>query len=315
MKRSEEYLKRIVEELKRGNWVSGEFLAEKLQISRTQVWKNINKLKKLGYAIKCLRRSGYFLTSSPDIPYPWEMKASGRFKNFIYFESINSTNTYLFSLAKQDAEEGTVLIANSQTAGRGRYGRRWFSPKGNIFLSLLVRPECPAEKGGFITLLSGVACARGIEKFGISLTLKWPNDLLIASKKVGGILCESSVENGVISFVVAGIGINIHLPKKRNELIENATSLAENGFKGRRVELIQRILEEFDVLYEKFLKGDTDFIIEEYKKRTIPHGEILTVKTGERIIKGKFLGIEKDGSLLIMNGERVNRIYTGEVLQ
>jgi BirA family biotin operon repressor/biotin-[acetyl-CoA-carboxylase] ligase len=315
LKRSEEYLKRIIEELKKGDWVSGEILAEKLKISRTQVWKNINRLKSLGYSIKGLRRSGYLLYSSPDIPYPWELKPFGRFKNFIYFESINSTNTYLFSLAKEGAEEGTVLIANSQTEGRGRYGRRWFSSKGNIFMSFLLKPGCPAENGGFITLLSGLACARSIEKSGIKITLKWPNDLLIASKKAGGILCESAVENGIISFVVVGIGINIHLPKKRNELIEHATSLAENGFKGRRIDLIQKIIEEFEVLYEKFLRGDTRFIINEYKKRTLPYGEMITVKTGERIIRGKFAGIENDGSLLIMNGERVNRIYTGEVLQ
>jgi BirA family biotin operon repressor/biotin-[acetyl-CoA-carboxylase] ligase len=315
LKRSEEYLGRIVEELKKGKWVSGEFLSERLQISRTQVWKSINKLKKLGYSIKGLRRSGYLLCSSPDIPYPWEMMPFGRFRNFVFFESIDSTNTYLFSLAKEGAEEGTVVIANSQTAGRGRYGRKWFSPKGNIFMSFLLRPECPAEKGGFITLLSGLACAMGIEKFGIKVALKWPNDLLIDSRKVGGILCESSVENGNISFAVVGIGINMYLPKKRNELIKNATSLAENGFKGKRVELIQKIIEEFETLYEKFLKGDTCFIIEEYKRRTLPYGEIITVKMGERIIKGKFAGIENDGSLLIMEGEKINKIYTGEVLQ
>jgi len=314
LKRSEEYLRRIVEELKKGNRVSGEFLAEALQISRTQVWKSINKLKRAGYLIKGMRRSGYLLYSSPDIPYPWEMKSFGRFKNFIYFESIDSTNTYLFSLAKKGAEEGTVVIANSQTAGRGRYGRKWFSPEGNIFMSLLLKPGCSAEKGGFITLLSGLACAMGIEKFGIKITLKWPNDLLIGLKKVGGILCESVVENGIVSLVVVGIGINIYLPKRRNELIENATSLTENGFKGRRVELIQKIIEEFETLYEKFLKGDTHFIIEEYKRRTLPYGERITVKIGERIIKGKFAGIENDGSLLIMDGEKINKIYTGEVL-
>lgn len=238
----------------------------------------------------------------------------GRFKNFIYLEKTDSTNTYLFSLAKNGIEEGTVVIADSQTAGRGRYGRRWFSAKGNIFASLLLRPLCQAERGIFITLLSGLACAMVLEEFGMNVHLKWPNDLIISSKKVGGILCESSIENGVISFAVVGIGINIRLPRRRNELIQNATSLSENGFKEKRGTLLQKIIEKFDTLYEKFLRGDLDFIIDEYRRRTIHYGEI-SVKIRDRIIKGKFLGIEKDGSLLISDGEMVKKIYTGEVIQ
>ncbi len=294
--------------------MSGEFLARQLSISRTQVWKYINKLKELGYSIQGVNKGGYLLISFPDIPYPWEMKPCGRFKNFIYFKTIDSTNNYLFSLAKDGAEEGTVVIANTQTAGRGRYGRKWFSYKGNIFISLLLRPLCPTENGGLITILSGVACAMAIEKSGVNVSLKWPNDLLISSKKVGGILCESSIENGIISFIVVGIGINFYLPKKKNELIKNATSLSEHGFKERKVHLLQKIIEEFEILYEKFLVGENDFIIQEYRKRTIPYGEVISVKSGERIISGRFAGIDNDGSLLIMNGERVNRIYTGEVL-
>lgn len=273
----------------------------------------MGKLKNLGYRIKGERRKGYLLLSSPDIPYPWEIKPCGRFRRFLYFESIDSTNTRLLLLAKEGAEEGTVVIADFQTGGRGRYGRKWFSPKGNIHMSLLLRPNCTVERGGLIPILAGVASARAIERFGISVTLKWPNDLLISSKKVGGILCESLIEDGKISSVVVGIGINIRLPPERNPLIENATSLSEQGFSGKRNELVQGIIEEFDTLYTAFVEGEVDFIVEEYLKRALPRGNIITVKAGEGEIKGRFAGIERDGSLLIEEGGHIRRIYTGEV--
>lgn len=306
----------IINILKEGERVSGEYLAENLRCSRTAVWKCIRRLRELKYNILSSPRGGYRLVSSPDIPYPWEIKGDLKiFRNFFYFDEIDSTNTRLFEMAKNGAPEGTVIIADRQLKGKGRHGRVWISPPGNIYMSILVRPRCKVQDGMFITLLSGVAVARSIKKFEVDVMVKWPNDIMVGGKKLCGILCESEVENGNIDFMVVGIGVNLHLPETNLTELKMATSLSECGVKVSRNELIRSILKNFEELYSQFLKGEKEGIRRMYLKMTFRRGDFISVKTGSEIIVGRFLDVDRDGALIILDSDgNRKKLYSAEVM-
>lgn len=308
--------KQVLNILKERKVVSGEELSYELHCSRTAIWKCIKRLKELRYQISSSPRSGYELLSVPDIPYPWEMEEGFTlFHNFLYFEEIDSTNIKLFSMAKEGAPEGTVLIANRQLRGRGRCGRVWISPPGNIYMSILIKPQCKAQDGTFITLLSGVAVACAIRECGVSARVKWPNDIVVKNKKLCGILCESELENGNINFMVVGIGVNmilsnIHLPE-----LKNAISLSECGVNMSRRELIRAILKQFERLYSAFLEGRKEDIRKMYLEISLPKGKVISIKTEKKIIRGRFWDVDRDGAIVILDNEGKRRkIYSAEVL-
>ncbi len=311
-----------------GSYMSGETMARKLGVSRIAVWKQIQSLKRHGYDITALKKNGYILHSSPDLLLPAEIKAGLKNKIFCskiyYFPSIDSTNNFAKKMAQAGVPEGIVVLAETQTQGKGRLGRTWFSPAGgSICFSLVLRPEVLPVYAQRITLLAGVAVAVAIKKVcGAEVRLKWPNDLVIASKgtwlKVGGILTEMGAESDRINYLVTGIGLNVNLDKNSfpAELRSKVTSLKAQDPENLpvvRVKLLQQVLMELEQYYQRFLKGEWEKIIHEYKSLDMLTGKTIKIKQGNEILAGKVMEIDADGRLVLKAKNKVIRVIAGEV--
>ncbi len=206
-----------------GDYVSGEWLSRELGISRVSVWKHIRNLKQDGYVVEASPR-GYRLISSPDLLLPCEFPDLEQ--KIHHFGEIGSTMAVARELARKGVEEGTIVIAESQTSGRGRLNREWFSPRGGIYFAIILKPKISPIYAPRINLMASVAVAKAIRTFcGLKAELKWPNDVLLAGRKVCGILAEMEAEVDAINYVNLGIGINVNASVSQCE--KGATSLRD----------------------------------------------------------------------------------------
>jgi BirA family biotin operon repressor/biotin-[acetyl-CoA-carboxylase] ligase len=301
--------------------VSGEALAASLGLSRAAVWKRINRLKALGYAIQGSPRRGYRLLGVPDKMLPPEIAAGLQtrlLKGPIYhFDTLPSTNDLAKELGARGAPEGTLVVAEGQSRGRGRLGREWNSPPGlGLYVSVLLRPPLPPTDLPPITLTAAVAVVRALRQAGgVSAGLKWPNDLVLAGKKLGGILTEMETESDRIRHLVVGLGLNVNNRQFPAELADLATSLAlTTGRTFSRLRLLQVWLEELESLYQRFLAREFAAILEEWQDYTVTLGRAVRVRQGEAEICGQALEVAADGALLIQiqSGEIV-RVTSGEI--
>lgn len=310
-----------------GSAVSGQDMAQYLGVSRIAVWKQIQALKKLGYQIQSRRKSGYILGTAPDLLLPEEishgLKTRKLGAKIYYLPVIDSTNDYAKKLAQAGAPEGTLVIAEKQTRGRGRLGHEWISPTGqNIYMSLVLRPNLLPAQAARITLLTGVAAALAVKKYcGIDLSLKWPNDLLVTGKdhkKVGGILTEMGAESDRINYVVLGLGLNVNMKVKSlpMEIRKKAASLMEchkKGEKFNRIELLQNILVQLEIQYQRFLSGGWNKIIENYRELEMLKGCRVKVKQGNEMVCGLVTHIDDEGRLLVKSSAKTRTVVAGEV--
>jgi BirA family biotin operon repressor/biotin-[acetyl-CoA-carboxylase] ligase len=271
-----------------------------------------------GYMIKSSTKEGYTLVGSPDVLAPAEIKAglktSMMGKNIHYFKETESTNILARDMAGS-VDEGTVIIAESQTGGRGRMGRKWISPEGGIWLSVVLKPRMQPLHAPRITLLAGVAVAKTIRNFGLSAKIKWPNDVLINGKKVCGILTEIGAEMDSIQYIVVGIGIDANVDTETfpEEFRDSSTSLKnELGYDINRVEFVQKLLIELESLYLKFQKEGFTSIIEEWRMMSATIGQWVKITTQSRIMYGEAVGVDSDGALILETGEgRLEKIVAG----
>ncbi|HCO18584.1 MAG TPA: biotin--[acetyl-CoA-carboxylase] ligase, partial [Tissierellales bacterium] len=237
-------------------FISGEKLSEEFGLSRTAIWKHVNALREDGYEIESVTRRGYRLISSPDIinydEIKGELTASVIGKKLIYFQSIGSTNDKAKELAAK-AEEGTVIVAEEQTSGKGRLGRSWSSPgRKGIYASIILKPDMEPFNAAKLTLLGAASVALALEDCGIESQIKWPNDIIIGGKKVAGILTEMSCELGIVNYIILGIGINVNqsVEELPPELVDKATSLRiAEGKAIKRKYLLAQVLNRLDELY------------------------------------------------------------------
>lgn len=311
---------RILEKLiiSKGERISGERLAHELSVSRTAIWKHIRELREAGYMIESSTNLGYFLVGTPDSLTPAEIKAGLKTRvigrNIQYFKETESTNLIAREIASS-VEEGTVVIAESQTGGRGRLGRKWLSPEGGIWLSIILKPKIQPQYAPRITLLAGVSVAKTIRSLGIPAKIKWPNDVLINGKKVCGILTEIEAEMDMIDYCVVGIGIdaNVDTESFPEEFRESSTSLKkEFGKDINRVEFVQKLLSEFDALYLKFQREDFSSILEEWRNMSATIGEYVKITTQTRMIYGEAIGVDNEGALILETGEgQLEKIVAG----
>jgi BirA family biotin operon repressor/biotin-[acetyl-CoA-carboxylase] ligase len=301
--------------------ISGEALAGTLGLSRVAVWKRVNRLKSLGYAIQGSPRRGYQLLAIPDKLLPLEILSGLHTQLFrgpiYYFERLSSTNDLAKELGARDSPEGTLVVAEGQTGGRGRLGRRWDSPPGaGLYVSLLLRPPLPPTELPQITLTAAVAVVRALKRAtGVAPGIKWPNDLMLAGKKLGGILTEMETESDRIRHLVVGLGLNVNNPAFPAELETTATSLAlATGRTYSRLEILQGWLEEMEDLYQRFLAREFPAILKEWKVYTTTLGKAVTVRQGAVEISGQALEVAPDGALLIeMHSGEVVRVTSGEI--
>ena len=304
--------------------ISGQQLCEQFQVSRTAVWKVINQLKEEGYQVEAVRNKGYRIIESPDVLTREELAVqigdATRWagQEIVCFTETDSTNVRARKLGENGAAHGTLVVAEQQTAGRGRRGRGWESPAGSsIYMSLLLRPEFLPNKAPMLTIVMAYSVATALrEQTGLDFRIKWPNDIVLNGKKVVGILTEMSTEIEYINHVVIGVGINVNTEAFPEEICATATSIRrESGKTWRRAELIAAILRQFEVQYERFVKEeDLAYLREAYDAILVNCTRevwILGEKDGYRAVA---LGIDDQGELLVRKEDgTVTSVYAGEV--
>ncbi len=305
---------------KDSEFVSGQFLASELRISRNSVWKAIESLKNDGYNILAVRNKGYFLKAKNDIISKAGIESyisDKQYFNIEVYDEIDSTNTRCKKYANEGAKEGRVVVSKLQTAGRGRFQRSFYSPSDTgVYFSFILRPEINADKTNLITTIAAIAVCRAIKKsFNIDAKIKWVNDIFINNRKVCGILTEAnfSLENSLIESVVVGIGLNIYMPKDDfpKEIEKTAGYILENQITDARNKLVANILNEF---LEIFTEYDKDKISKEYKNYSfIINKDVYLIKQNEKI-KVRVIDINNENQLIVKyeNGE-IQALNSGEI--
>lgn len=304
------------------DYLSGQELCSHFQVSRTAVWKVINQLKEEGYEIEAIQNKGYRMNQAPDTITSHELESRLVPRTFVQeihsYESLNSTNSKAKQLAEEGALHGTLVICESQTAGRGRRGRSWVSTSGEgIFMTLLLRPSFSPSKASQLTLLMALAVAKALKQHTQGdIAIKWPNDLLFNGKKVVGILTEMSAEVDYIHYVVIGVGINVNTTALPEELKDQATSLfLETGLKLKRADLIEEIILQFEQEYERFLVSqDLSFCKEDYMQYLINKDKAVRILSPNEEWEGIAMGINEKGELLVQKKDgNIVEVYAGEV--
>ncbi len=316
----------VLEELRNNKkkYLSGEELSKKLGVSRTSVWKNINKLKEEGYTIDSSTNKGYMLIEVPDTLYPAEIKRLLNTKiigdEIIFIESIDSTNNYGKKICEKEFAEGTIIIAEEQTTGRGRLGRNWISPKGEgIWMSILLKPNLKPEQASQLTILTAYAAAISIrDMLELDALIKWPNDIVIDGRKVCGILTEMGAEIDKINYLIVGIGINANIEGKSfyENSLSTATSLRiEKGETIDRKALLAKVIMNFESLYLAFIESkNIEDLLNKYKKISVTLGKEIKFTFNKEDLTGTAVDIDSSGRLLIKlkNGEIIE-LSSGEV--
>ncbi|AYD40511.1 biotin--[acetyl-CoA-carboxylase] ligase [Clostridium fermenticellae] len=305
-------------------FISGQFISEKLGVTRAAVWKYINILKSEGYLIESVSRKGYKLKVCPDILNKEEIdpKLNTGFigRNIVYFDSIDSTNTKAKELALNGASDGTLVISEEQTMGRGRLGRTWTClPKyKGIFMSVILRPELEPAEVPKITQIGAAALVLAFKSLKIDTYIKWPNDIILNNKKLCGVLTEMSGELNKINYVVMGIGINANISYYEfpEEIRSKATSLLiETNKEIVRKDLVACVLNNFEKMYSKFiLNGDISEALDVCMKSSILIGKKVRIINAKHERIGEVLGLDKGGELIVkMEDGNVEKIVSGEI--
>ena len=303
-------------------YISGQQLCGRFHVSRTAVWKVIEQLKKEGYEIEAVRNKGYRLVESPDIITRAELQSmvntrwAGR--EVIYYDETDSTNIQAKYEGERGKGHGTLVVADRQSAGKGRRGRSWESPGGMcIYMTILLRPEFPPVKAPMLTLVMALSVAEAIRaKTGMQTEIKWPNDIVLNKKKICGILTEMSTEIEYINYVVTGVGINVNQDSFSEAIRQTATSIfIEGGQRIRRSELIAAVMERYEENYEIFIKTeDLSRLRDRYNEMLVNCGKEVRILEPGNEYNAHAEGINSQGELLVTTLEgKMKQIYAGEV--
>lgn len=306
-----------------GQYVSGEEISRVVNVSRTAVWKHVRSLREAGYTIQSVPKRGYKLESAPDKTLPEEIKIglSTEFlgRTIIYFETTDSTNIQAKRLAEQNAPEGTVVVAEYQSAGKGRMGRTWLSPAGKgLCFSFVLRPKISPAQAAQLTFLAAVGVAQVLrEEYGLAVGIKWPNDILYNNRKLCGILTEMKAEADLVHYLILGIGLNVNSSGADfpAESAFSATSLyLVTGRDVNRVLLLQKLLQRLEMLYTKYCHDGFEIILEAWKEYNITLGRQVTISTWQEKITGVAVDIDAAGGLLVrLPGGGLRTFYSGDV--
>ncbi|HJQ83232.1 MAG TPA: biotin--[acetyl-CoA-carboxylase] ligase [Candidatus Binatia bacterium] len=304
-----------------GGPISGEELARRLGCSRAAVWKRIATLRRRGYRIEGRRAGGYALAAVPDRLGPAELAPylRGAWRRVHWHEEVDSTQRVARELADAGAPEGTTVIAERQTAGRGRLGRVWHSPPGlNLYCSILLRPPLPPHAVPQVALVAGTAVAAAVAAQSTATpAIKWPNDVLVGGRKVAGILVEMDSEMERVRHVLVGIGVNLNAPAAAfpRQLRAKATSLlVATGRRVDRAAFAGRLLAELEARYGRYLSGGFASVRTEWESWSCLGGRDVCVAGPEGEVSGRVLGLDDDGALRLAAPDGgVVRIVAGEV--
>ena len=305
-------------------FLSGQDLSDVLKISRVAIWKHIKKIRSEGYTIKSKQNLGYKLIDNTKHLLPWEIteNLNTKFigKRIYYFDNIDSTQNFAIKIAPNKNENGTVVISKRQTLGRGRLKRKWKSPVGGIWLSVIVHPQFRTSQITLVPIATSLALHKAIEKvLGIKTALKWPNDLTLKKKKVAGILLDTSIQSNKIEFLVLGIGINFKIkPRNLEKLLKKTpnfygvSTLIEKNEKP--LPLVKQFLYELENIFQMINTGSNKKIVREWTERSSTIGKNVSVVNDNDRINGKALKMDNDGGLIIKKGKKIQKLFVGDVL-
>lgn len=304
------------------SFISGQELSEQLDISRTAIWKHINELKKDGYEFESAPKKGYRLTYIPESynesTLKWGLNTNWLGRVLYFHETVDSTQNIAHNLAKKQAPHGTVVIANEQKSGRGRLERPFESNSGGIWMSVILRPQMAPHQAAQITLFTSVVIAEALSELtGLTIKVKWPNDLYLNDKKLCGILTEMNGELDSINYLIIGIGINVNQKENQfsNHLREKATSIniASNAT-WNRAEIVQKILTALEVNYEQYMNKGFSTYKEKWTSMAYKINESITIQTPQQNYSAILKGIDDNGALLIKQGSKIVPLYSGEII-
>jgi len=304
--------------------ISGARIAREIGVSRSTVWRWVERLRGLGVKVKGQPATGYFLERVPDILTPdmlrQELKGSLFAKRIHHFFKTDSTNRVALELGHAGEPEGAIVLTEEQTAGRGRAGRTWHSERATgIYVTLLLRPKLAPVQAPLITMMAGLSVHSAVQRVtGLTVDLKWPNDLFIRGKKVGGILTEMHAEPGQVRFIIVGIGLNVNQEKFSGELTDVATSLRlETGKVQSRMELLVRLLREFESDYNRLLREGVGSIVARFEAvSSYAIGKRVRVTNASESYVGTTAGLGPEGLLQVMRDDgRVLTVIAGDVAE
>ena len=303
-------------------YISGQELCNRFGVSRTAVWKAINQLKEAGYEIEAQQNKGYRLMAAPDLMTEAEIKSLMHTewvaKEVLYFDTIDSTTTKAQELAEKGYPSGTLVVADKQESGKGRRGRSWVSPSGTgIFMTLMIKPDINPNNASMLTLVAALAVAKAITSVtGEEAMIKWPNDIVVNSKKVCGILTEMNAQFDYINHIVVGIGINVHNESFPEEISQMASSLMieAGGKRFHRAQIIAETMSYFEQYYDTFLKTqDLSALVREYDELLVNRNKSVRVLDPKEPFDGKAMGITPKGELIVDTWESRKLVSSGEV--
>ena len=307
----------------RSEFLSGQDMSDILKISRVAVWKDIKKIRSLGYKVESKQNIGYRLVDFSKLPLPWEIKEDLNTEflgeRIYYFNTIDTTQNFAMKIASKKNENGSIIISKKQTGGRGRMKRKWKSPVGGIWMSVIIHPEFDVTYTTLVPIAVSLALCIAIEKtLKINTKLKWPNDITLKGKKVAGVLTDASIISNQIESMVLGIGINF---KINPDELENSIKKTPNFYgvttlvkkNESMVPLIKQFLYELENVLKLINSVQIKKIRNEWTKRSSTIGKNVSIITNDGHIRGRALKIDSDGGLVISRNKKTERVLVGDV--
>ena len=302
-------------------YVSGQDLCGSLGVSRTAVWKGIQKLRAEGYQIEAVSNKGYRLAEAPDLLNEEELKSCRKTvwagSEIVYYDVTDSTNIQAKRLGEEGWPHGTLVVAGRQKEGRGRRGRAWESPENSgIFMTILLRPEFLPKQASMLTIVAAMAVAKAVRKaYGLAAEIKWPNDIVLNGRKICGILTEMNTEIDAINYVVIGIGINVSNEHFEEDAAAIATSIVlEGGKRMSRAALIWEVWQQFETYYGSFCShGDLSGIRQEYDVYLVNRNRQVRILDPKAPFTGTARGITECGELIVETEDGIRQVSSGEV--
>ncbi len=314
-------LARVAAELEaaQGAFVSGQVLAERAGVSRNAVWKHVAQLRRLGYRIESARRLGHRILEGPDRPLPWAVRDGlptrriGR--EIRWFEVASSTQAEARRLAESGAPEGTVVVAEEQRAGRGRFRSAFSAPRGGLWFTVILRPPGDRASPTLISLLACWAVQRAIaDVSGVEPMLVWPKELFLGGKKLGGVLAEVEEDQDGLAMALLGVGVNVNVNRACFPAPVQETAVSLHEAAGRRLplaELFRAVLRQLDACYEEFLRSGGAAVADAWRQGASVLGkEVVVAVAGERL-RGEAADLDDEGALLLRSSRGVVRCPHG----
>ena len=310
--------------LHKSEFLSGQYMSDVLKISRVAVWKDIKKIRSLGYKIESKQNLGYRLVDTTKLLLPWEVTQNldTKFlgKKVYYFNTIDTTQNFAMEIVTKNNMNGTIIIAKKQTGGRGRMKRKWKSPVGGIWMSIIIHPKFGVSFTTLVPIAISLALCVAIEKtLKIKPELKWPNDVTLKGKKVAGVLVDASIVSNEIEYMIIGVGINFKIKPteltnaiKKTPNFYGVTTLVKKDVNS--LPLLHQFLYELENVFQIIDSMHIKKIVNQWTKRSSTIGRNVSIITGNGRINGKAVKIDNDGALIISKCKMFKKILVGDII-